>query len=300
MNKEFKTIEEQIEILKERNLIVNEETAKDIFRDNNYYYVINGYKDLFIDNSSEDEKYKNKTTLEEIFSLYEFDSELRSIFLKYILMVERRMNTYIAYEFSKKYGEQNYLITTNFNDNSKVNNSKIKKLIGDINFNMNMQIINGNKMLTHYMANYGYVPLWVLIRIITFGQISKFYELMKQIDQNKIAKNFGIREKEFGQYCNGYRDLFSIVIILKILLDEKDFKKFYNMVISIIEELRCKIRSIDFSEILDKMGFCLDYEKFPEFMSWQMDMNISIIENEIGQSKNKLTLKRKDTNQWKT
>lgn len=58
MDKEFKTIEEQIEILKERNLIVNEERAKEIFRDNNYYYLINGYKDLFIDENSEEEKYK--------------------------------------------------------------------------------------------------------------------------------------------------------------------------------------------------------------------------------------------------
>ena len=37
MNKEFKTIEEQIEILKERNLIINEEKAKEIFTDNNFY-----------------------------------------------------------------------------------------------------------------------------------------------------------------------------------------------------------------------------------------------------------------------
>ena len=54
MNKEFKTIEEQIAILKERNLIIDEEKAKEIFRDNNYYYLINGYKDLFIDENSEE------------------------------------------------------------------------------------------------------------------------------------------------------------------------------------------------------------------------------------------------------
>lgn len=113
MDKEFKTIEEQIEILKERNLIVNEERAKEIFRDNNYYYLINGYKDLFIDENSEEEKYKEGATLEEIFALYRFDSELRNAFLKYILKIERRMDTYIAYEFSKKYGERNYLIGVN-------------------------------------------------------------------------------------------------------------------------------------------------------------------------------------------
>lgn len=181
MNKEFKTIEEQIEILKERNLIINEEKAKEIFTDNNYYYLINGYKDLFIDENIEEEKYKDGTSLEEIFALYKFDSELRSIFLKYILMIERRIDTYISYEFSKQYGENNYLIESNFNNN-KINNSKIKVLIADINININTQIRNGNKMLSHYIRQYGYIPLWVLIRIITFGQISKFYDLLKQQD----------------------------------------------------------------------------------------------------------------------
>ena len=78
MNKEFKTIEEQIEILKERNLIINEEKANEIFRDNNYYYLMNGYKDLFLDNNSKEEKYLEGATLEEIFALYKFDSELRT------------------------------------------------------------------------------------------------------------------------------------------------------------------------------------------------------------------------------
>lgn len=305
MNKEFKTIEEQIEILKERNLIVNEEKAEEIFRDNNYYYLINGYKDLFIDENSEEEKYKEGATLEEIFALYRFDSELRNAFLKYILKIERRMDTYIAYEFSKQYGERNYLIGTNFNNNSKIADSRIKSLIADINSNISTQIRNGNKMLSHYITQYGYIPLWVLIRIITFGQISKFYDLMKQQEQNKVAKKFGVREKELktyihnlaiirnicahdeklydirlkntimqndihknfnlalqnGQYANGFKDLFSIVIILKVLLDEEEFNEFYNIVINEIKELKCEIKSIDFSQVLDKMGFVKDYKK---------------------------------------
>lgn len=304
MNKEFKTIEEQIEILKERNLIINEEKAKEIFKDNSYYYLINGYKDLFLNKNSEEEKYIEGATLEEIFALYKFDSEIRSAFLKYILKIERRMDTYIAYEFSKQYGEQNYLVVSNFNNNSKITDLKIKSLVADINSNINTQRKNGNEILKHYMAQYGYIPLWVLIRIITFGQISKFYDLMKQQDQNRVAKKFGIREKELktyihnlaiirnicahdeklydirlkntimqndihtnlnlllqnGQYAKGFKDLFSIVIILKVLLNEEEFKEFYDIVINEIKKLENKIKSIEFSEILNKMGFVRDYE----------------------------------------
>lgn len=98
MEKDFKTIEEQIEILKTRGIIINEEKAKEILTENNYYYLINGYKDLFVDKNNESEKYKGNVTLEEIYSLYKFDSELRINLLRYILILERRLDTYVANE----------------------------------------------------------------------------------------------------------------------------------------------------------------------------------------------------------
>lgn len=297
MEKEFKTIEEQIEILKKRNLNLDEETANKIFRDNNYYYLINGYKDLFVTKINGDELYKDNVNLEELYALYEFDSELRINFLKYILKIERRMDTYIAYEFSKQYGYKNYLLECNFN-NTKSNTINITKLISEIVNNMMKQIQIGNRMLNHYMNKYGYVPLWVLIRIMTFGEISKFFGLMKQKDQNAIAKNFNVKEKILKSYLGnlaivrnlcahdeklydirlrkniantkyhnslnisdiGYKDLFSIVIILKMLLEEKDFLKFYNILIDDLDELKQNVKSISFINILDKMGFPENYK----------------------------------------
>ena len=126
MEKEFKTIEEQIEILKTRKLIINdEELARTIFKENNYYYV----KDLFVQKIEGQEVYKNNVTLEEIYSLYKFDIEIRTHFLKYILSLERRLNTYIAYEFSRNYAH--ILIGGQSNNPQKVNDmliSEIKKL----------------------------------------------------------------------------------------------------------------------------------------------------------------------------
>ena len=47
MEKEFKTIDEQIELLQNRNLhIENKNIARKILLKNNYYYLINGYKDI--------------------------------------------------------------------------------------------------------------------------------------------------------------------------------------------------------------------------------------------------------------
>ena len=304
MEKEFKTIEEQIEILKLRGLQITDEKAIEILTENNYYYLINGYKNLFIDEKCEEEKYKENVSLEEIYALYQFDSKLRINLLRYILIIERRLDTYIAYEFSKIYGNKEYLREQNF-DNTKKNNYKVSNLITNIRKNTIDQINKGNKMLNHYMNKYGYIPLWVLIRIMTLGESSKFYELMKQKDQNAIAKKFGVKEKvlktylhniaivrnicahdeklydlklnnaiikndihthfemklQDGKYSNGYKDLFSIIIILKKILKEDEFTMCYLNLIKNLDELNKNIKAIDFNNILNKMGFPINYKE---------------------------------------
>ena len=49
MLKEFKTIDEQIEILKDRGLVFDDEKfAKEKLLETNYYNTITGYKKLFV------------------------------------------------------------------------------------------------------------------------------------------------------------------------------------------------------------------------------------------------------------
>ena len=200
MEKEFKTIDEQIELLQSRNLhIENENIARKILLNNNYYYLINGYKDLFLNKNSKEEKFVNGATLEEIYSLYEFDRKIRIIFLEYILLVERKIDTYIAYEFSKNYGHKNYLIPENFNNSNK-NRELILKFINDINLEISHQYKNSNKMIIHYLDTYKYIPLWVLIRILSFGKVSKFYSFMKQKEQNNISRKFNIQSETLKIY----------------------------------------------------------------------------------------------------
>ena len=131
---------------------------------------------------------------------------------------------------------------------------------------------------------------------------------MKQKEQNVIAKNFKVREKDLktyisnlaivrnlcahdeklfdvrirkaisitdihrkfnlelkdGVYCNGFKDLFSIVIILKLLLNAEEFNRFYSILVEDIEELHRNINSLDFNRILDTMGFPYNYKDLVE------------------------------------
>lgn len=305
MEKSFKTISEQIEILKLHNIVIeNYDYAYKILEKNNYYYLINGYKDLFIDNEY---KYIKNTKIEEIYAIYQFDKSIKMIFLKYILLIENEVNTYISYEFSKNYGHKDYLIPKNFN-NSNLENSLIKKFIDDIKTEVKYQYKSSNKMIVHYLSKYNYVPLWVLVRILSFGKISKFYTYMKPKEQNAISRKYNLRIKEFkiilhnltlirnicahdeklydiklknriystkyhkilnieknnGNYKSATRDLFSIVIILKLLLEKEIFNEFYIEIIKSIKILERKLMTISINKVLYKMGFPNNYEKLLE------------------------------------
>ena len=73
--KTFKSFLEQIEGLKKKNLkFKNEDFALNILEKVNYYSLINGYKDIFLDSNyikqnddDPDEKYKEDTYFEVIF-----------------------------------------------------------------------------------------------------------------------------------------------------------------------------------------------------------------------------------------
>ena len=112
--KDFKTYHDQMELLKTRGLIIeNEDFALEKLKENNYYNIINGYKDLFITLGTKD-NFITGTTFEEIYYLYDFDRVLKNILFKEILKVENILRSLIAYNFSEKYGNDNYLKMDNF------------------------------------------------------------------------------------------------------------------------------------------------------------------------------------------
>ncbi len=308
MEKIFKTIDEQLQILIARNILIKDyHKAHSILSKNNYYYLINGYKDLFLDYNYETETYISTTKFEEIYALYRFDKNIKITFLKYLLAIENEINSYLSYEFSKSYGHKNYLIPENFN-NSTLKKPLIQKLINDINLEIHYQYRNSNQMIIHYLNTYGYIPLWVLVRILSFGKISKFYSLMKPKEQNAISKKYNLKIEQFKvilhnltlvrnicahdeklydiklksrisstiyhkkleiksnnmNYQYATRDLFSIVISLKMLLEKSDFNCFYKKLLKDIKHLEKSISTIDFQNILDKMGFPPNYKKLLE------------------------------------
>ena len=201
----YRSIEEQIEIQAERGLCIskNPDTLR-IIEAENYYNLFNGYKDPFLDTTSEGEHYLPETRFEEVYALYLFDRELRNLFIRYILEIENNVKSVLARVFSREYGYDNYLKIRNFDTALKDGERKtaaqkigeVSDLISNIQHEVARQLSKNNSMISHYMLEYGYVPLWVLVNTLTLGTVSVFYANLKQKEQNEIGRFFGLKPDE--------------------------------------------------------------------------------------------------------
>lgn len=83
MDKPFKTIEEQVELLEARGVATDDGTPEVLLREG-YYSVVNGYKEPFVDKekseSAKDDRYLPGTSFADIYALFMFDRELRMLF----------------------------------------------------------------------------------------------------------------------------------------------------------------------------------------------------------------------------
>ena len=203
----YTTTSDQIQKQLSRGLqITNDASTRKIIEAENYYNLFNGYKWLFLDSNhtGPDEKYLSGTTFDEIHALYLFDRELRNIFIRYILEIENNIKSVLAHNFSEKYGHDNYLKINNFEINVQPGERKtpaqkigdVSDLIANLQREIARQLSKNNPMISHYMLEYGYVPLWVLVNTLTLGTISIFYASLKQQDQNDIGRFFHLKPNE--------------------------------------------------------------------------------------------------------
>ena len=189
--KEHKTFNQQLTILRNRGVVVpTNGKPKRFLEQENYYNVINGYKDLFLVKDSnnlpiEPELYQAGTHFNELKALFLFDRELRILLLKYLLIFENSIKTTVAYEFSKKYPRKNaYLDIANFVDNDP---KKVLQQISILTKTIHDKV-DRSGAIKHYIEEHGEVPLWVLVNFLTMGNIANFYNILTDSTKNIIAK----------------------------------------------------------------------------------------------------------------
>lgn len=207
--KVFKTINEQIEILKSKGLIINDESyASDVVLRENYFFL-NGYRHVLY-RTDGIRKFIEGTTFEELYALFVFDRRFRNIIFKNLLIIENNYKSYFSYIMSKSYGyrEKEYLNPKNF-DHSEYKTRQINDLLRKLKRQIR---VNGSqhKSTQHYMQNYGYIPMWVGIKVLSFGLVSEMYSILKYQDRQSIADLYKVAPEDLIVYLPilaNYRNL---------------------------------------------------------------------------------------------
>lgn len=285
--KEYKTNEELIKLLKQKGVIFkNEGKSLIVLNKYGYYSIVNSYKLIF---KNADGSYKEGVSFEEIYSLFIFDKNLKYIFLKYILEIELMIRNLLGNQISKVYGIKDYLSINNLDNRVKLEFKE--KIIERINKSID-ESYEIHNAITHYRDKYGFIPPFVVVKILTFGVISSYYGVLKQNDKQAISKRFKISDRElkgilkcltsirnksahsdllfcyrdkqtlsFKKIDSNYKNsdnttnLYMIIRLLSLLLEKTTYDNFVSELNDEIGKLEKKLTSIKINDVLKVMGY---------------------------------------------
>jgi len=179
MLKPPKTIEEQISLLEERGIIIDDfSTVENILINNNYYRLM-GYAYHF---KIDKKNYKKGIKFSNIFGIYNFDKSLRQIIFPLLEVLEISFRTRLAYFMCHKYDSEFYLKENIFN-NSRWYSDFISTLYRCIKQS------ESELFVKHHLRKYeGRFPFWVLIEILSFSTISKFFKNINTVDKKEFSR----------------------------------------------------------------------------------------------------------------
>ena len=182
------TFDEQLDKLVAHGIIVADRAAaKEVLKEVNYYRLT-GYALQFRKDPSRSEYIKG-ITFETLHHLYKVDEILRDIFRRYIEKAEIYYRTQIAYGFSiAKCTEAPY--DQHYDEKNFYNKKGYKEVME--NFGREKNYYKDSLIVKHHKIKYSSkMPLWVIVELMSFSNLSKLYSSMYYSEKDSIAAVVG-------------------------------------------------------------------------------------------------------------
>lgn len=196
------TYQEQIELLKSRNIQINDAARCAAVLENVNYYRFTAY---FLPFKQSNGLYREGTQFAQVYQIYEFDRKLRSVLFAALEEIEIYLRAKIAYFHAHKYGAEGYMDASNFSE--KHQEDKFKE-------NLHREIISNQRsaFVAHHQEKYeGHFPIWAVVELFSFGMLSRFYSDLKTCDQKQLAKAlYGTVPKNVSSWLRCCTDLRNI------------------------------------------------------------------------------------------
>ena len=185
---DYTTIQQQIDLLKEKELIFeNEENAKLVLERYGYYNIINSYKEpyqIFIDGKR---KYISCTTFEQIYSIFTLDHNLRNSIMASMLELEECLRSATAEVIASSFGTDHniYLNFRNFRDRHSANPKfSLNGILGTLRNNA----ASDKDPIKYYREKYGIVPPWILLKGTYFSTLINLIKCLKNEQKQYLIK----------------------------------------------------------------------------------------------------------------
>lgn len=191
------TIEEQIDILKTRGILINNEKYTYQFLSTYNYYFITGYLHPYKINK---DNYKN-IDFSIIINQIKFDMRLKEICMYGLGLIEKSLRTIIAYHFSHiyNYGNIAYYYSEFFPGKEKEHEKLISYYKKNLENNKELLFIK------HNIDHYGILPTWAAIELFTMGNLENFFKILNNDCIKAIEKTLGFPKNKISNWIESLR-----------------------------------------------------------------------------------------------
>lgn len=229
MGRKAVTLDEQVSLLRSRNMTISDELkAKEILFDVGYFrmgFYWFPFEQTYPDKHHRDHLFKEGTNFDDAVKLYYFDFNLRNILLKPLSRIEIAFRTKVVYIISNHYRESpTWFVDTSVVSRQQASSfeSKVYQSILD-----KIQII---KLHHRHHINDKFAPVWKTLEFMTLGEMVHLFKSIK--DENlklQIANHFGVKKLvTFENYLELIKDLRNTCAHGNVLYDftpEKSIRK---------------------------------------------------------------------------
>lgn len=193
-NKPHLSHQNQIDLLRTRGLIINDEIFAITKLQHISYFRLSAY---FLPFQSTKDTFNHGTTFEQIINLYHFDKELRLLAFGAIEKIEIFLRAAIAYNLSKHSGTFGFTQEENFcpreGDFAWLQDDIIKETSR-----------SKETFIKHFRDNYAEtdLPIWMVVEIISFGTLSKLYAMLCPTVEKEILDGIGLHSFVFKNWLH--------------------------------------------------------------------------------------------------
>lgn len=182
--KPFKSYSEQLKILKDRGLLVENETDALHVLTHQNYYRLSAYRFSFQDAA---DHFREGTRFEQLWDLYCFDRVLRQLLSEACKAFEISIRARWAHCLSERYGSQAYEDQSLFRSNHRH---------AGLMTTLDRELSRSDEpFISHYQSQHSMSrpPIWGACEVMSFGLLSRFYEnIGRARDKKAIARTYGL------------------------------------------------------------------------------------------------------------